>query len=129
MARHAPKPAPRPGEIDIVELSRNAKPFPNWSELVERFRGPSATIAESLAGSEAFVNGNYLLIKAESDLAFEMLKKPEKRRAIHEVLIANTGKKYRLGPYRLEEKEKSASDPLQQFKNRLVQSGIEYTEE
>ena len=126
---HAPKPAPRPGEIDIVELSRNAKPFPNWSELVERFRGPSATIAESLAGSEAFVNGNYLLIKAESDLAFEMLKKPEKRRAIHEVLIANTGKKYRLGPYRLEEKEKSASDPLQQFKNRLVQSGIEYTEE
>ena len=138
-----PKPEPKPepksaqkaapkqeqGEVDIVRLSREAKPFPNWSELVESFRGTSATIAASLSGSEAFVNGNYLLIKAESDLAFEMLKKPEKRRAIREALVAHTGRQYRLGPYRIEEKKQEAADPLQQFKNKLAESGIKYTEE
>ncbi len=138
-----PKPEPKPeekpaqkaapkqkqGEVDIVKLSREAKPFSNWSELVESFRGTSATIAASLSGSEAFVNGNYLLIKAESDLAFEMLKKPEKRRAIREALVAHTGRQYRLGPYRIEEKKQEAADPLQQFKNKLAESGIKYTEE
>ena len=123
------KPAQRQGEVDIVALSREAKPFPNWPELVESFRGASASIAASLSGSEAFVNGNYLLIKAESDLAFRMLRIPEKRRAIREALIANTGKQYRLGPYRLEEKKQEETDPLQQFKNKLAESGIEYTEE
>ena len=112
-----------------MRLSREAKPFPNWSELVESFRGTSATIAASLSGSEAFVNGNYLLIKAESDLAFEMLKKPEKRRAIREALVAHTGRQYRLGPYRIEEKKQEFADPLQQFKNKLAESGIKYTEE
>ncbi|MBQ3299018.1 MAG: DNA polymerase III subunit gamma/tau [Ruminococcus sp.] len=138
-----PKPEPKPeekpaqkaapkqkqGDVDIVKLSREAKPFSNWSELVESFRGTSATIAASLSGSEAFVNGNYLLIKAESDLAFEMLKKPEKRRAIREALVAHTGRQYRLGPYRIEEKKQEAADPLQQFKNKLAESGIKYTEE
>ena len=123
------KSAQRQGEVDIVALSREAKPFPNWPELVESFRGASASIAASLSGSEAFVNGNYLLIKAESDLAFRMLRIPEKRRAIREALIANTGKQYRLGPYRLEEKKQEETDPLQQFKNKLAESGIEYTEE
>ena len=127
--KHEQKPAQRQGEVDIVALSREAKPFPNWPELVESFRGASASIAASLSGSEAFVNGNYLLIKAESDLAFRMLRIPEKRRAIREALIANTGKQYRLGPYRLEEKKQEETDPLQQFKNKLAESGIEYTEE
>ena len=129
-AKPAPAPVKRSGEVDVVELSRNAKPFPNWAEIVESFRGPSATIAASLSGSEAFVNGSYLLIKAESDLAFEMLKIPEKRRAIREAIIANTGKQYRLGPYRLEDKrQQTAADPFEQFKDRLIKSGIEYTEE
>ena len=126
-----PNPAPRrsDGEVDIVALSREAKPFSNWSELVESFRGVSSTIAAALSGSEAYENGNYLLIKAESNLAFEMLKKPEKRRAIRDALVGQTGRQYRLGPYRTEEKAQTAADPLQQFKEKLTQNGITYTEE
>ena len=131
----APKPQPKPpvmprqNQVDVVQLSRNAVPFPQWSEIVESFRRVSPAIAAALAGSEAFENGLFLLIKADSDLAFDLLNNAERRKQIRNALIEQTGKQYRLGPYRLEEKKLEETDPLQSLKQRLKESGIEYTEE
>lgn len=125
-------PAPQPakgGDIDVVALSRAAKPFPQWSELIERFREISPVTAASLAGSEAFENGGFLLIKADSDTVFDLLKRPERRREIHNALIEFTGKRYRLGPYRTTEKQQQADDPLQALKQKLRDNGVEVTEE
>ena len=112
-----------------MALSKAAVPFPQWSELVEAFREVSSTIAAALAGSEAYVNGSFLLIKAESNLAFDMLRNPEKRRAVRNLLVEHTGKQYRLGPYRVEEQAQQDADPLQQLKEKLRESGVEVTEE
>ncbi|MBR1481494.1 MAG: DNA polymerase III subunit gamma/tau [Ruminococcus sp.] len=126
-----PKPVPRQqtDTADVVALSKAAVPFPQWSELVEAFREVSSTIAAALAGSEAYVNGSFLLIKAESNLAFDMLRNPEKRRAVRNLLVEHTGKQYRLGPYRVEEQAQQDADPLQQLKEKLRESGVEVTEE
>ena len=127
-----PKPNPPAADksgVDIIELSKNARPFPQWVEIVESFRGISPAITAALSGSQAFENGLFLLIKADSDLAFDLLKKPDRRREIRSALVAQTGKQYRLGPYRTAEEAKKEEDPLQSLKQRLKDSGIEYTEQ
>ena len=58
-----------------------------------------------------------------------LLNNAERRKQIRNALIEQTGKQYRLGPYRLEEKKIEETDPLQSLKQRLRESGIEYTEE
>lgn len=129
-----PQPAPAPvpakgGGVDIVALSKNAKPFPQWTEIVESFRTVSKSISAALTGSQAFENGNYLLIQADSDMAFELLRNSERRRDVHNAVFEHTGKHYRLGPYKTAEKKQEEQDPLQSLKQRLKDSGIDYTEE
>ena len=128
-AQPAPPPAVKNSGVDIVELSRSAKPFVQWPEIVDSFRSVSKSIAAALLGSQAYENGNYLLIKADSDMAFDLLRNSDRRRDVHNAVFEHTGKHYRLGPYKLPETKQEEQDPLQGLKQRLRDSGIEYTEE
>ena len=125
----APAPVPAKSGVDIVALSKNAKPFPQWTEIVESFRTVSKSISAALTGSQAFENGNYLLIQADSDMAFDLLRNSDRRRDVHNAVFEHTGKHYRLGPYKTAEKKQEEQDPLQSLKQRLKDSGIDYTEE
>ncbi len=125
----APTPVPAKSGVDIVALSKNAKPFPQWTEIVESFRTVSKSISAALTGSQAFENGNYLLIQADSDMAFDLLRNSDRRRDVHNAVFEHTGKHYRLGPYKTAEKKQEEQDPLQSLKQRLKDSGIDYTEE
>lgn len=133
-----PEP-PKPAEVkvqsaqksvDIVKLSREAVPFPQWIEVVEAIKSTSRSLAAAFSGSTAYENGGFLLIDCENDMAFELLRQGEMRRNIRDILQQITGKAYRLGPYKTKtEQEVKQEDPLSSFKEKLNESGIKYTEE
>ena len=138
-----PKPEPKPevkaektapktqsGSVDIVKLSLEAAPFPQWVEVVEALKSTSRSIAAAFSGSSAYENGAYLLIDSKNSMAFELLKKGDMRKKVRDILLQITGKPYKLGPYKTEtQKEAEQSDPLNSFKEKLRDSGVNYTEE
>ncbi len=130
-----PQPAPQPqprqnGNVDIARLSREAVAFPQWVEVVEALKSTSRSIAAAFSGSTAYVNGGYLLIDSKNSMAFDLLKQGDMRKKVRDLLLQITGKPYRLGPYKTEtEQEEKQTDPLNSFKEKLRDSGVEYTEE
>jgi DNA polymerase-3 subunit gamma/tau len=130
-----PKPAQSKSQntqknVDIIKLSREAVPFPQWIEVVEAIKSTSRSLAAAFSGSTAYENGGFLLIDCENVMAFELLRQGDMRRNIRDILQQITGKAYRLGPYKTKtEQEVKQEDPLSSFKEKLDKSGIKYTEE
>ena len=117
-------------DVDIIELSRKAVPFPQWVEVVEAIKSTSRSLAAAFSGSTAYENGGFLLIDCENVMAFELLRQGDMRRNIRDILQQITGRAYRLGPYKTKtEQEVKEEDPLSSFKEKLAESGIKYTEE
>lgn len=131
--RAEPKPVPQAviqnTNVDLDEIYRNAKPFPGWVEVVENLKPVSRTIAAAFSGSSAYESGSYLLIDTNNEMAFDLLRKGSQRQQIRQVISEITGKVYRLGPYRRSEKKQEQTDPMQLFKNKLKDSGVEVVEE
>ena len=127
--KSAPQPVPQSSGVDVEEIYRNAKPFPNWVEVVENLKPVSRTIAAAFSGSSAYESGSYLLIDTNNEMAFELLRKSSQRQQIRQVITETTGRVYRLGPYRRPEKKQEQTDPMQLFKNKLKDSGVEVVEE
>lgn len=128
-----PKPTVQPAQPqtapDYDAIYRQAKPFSGWVEVVEALKTVSRTIAAAFTGTAAYESGNYLLIDSDSEMAFDLLRLGTQRQQIREIVREVTGKVYRLGPYRRPQPKQETQDPLQTFKNRLQDSGIEVTEE
>ncbi len=127
--KSAPQPVSQSSGVDVEEIYRNAKPFPNWVEVVENLKPVSRTIAAAFSGSSAYESGSYLLIDTNNEMAFELLRKSSQRQQIRQVITETTGRVYRLGPYRRPEKKQEQTDPMQLFKNKLKDSGVEVVEE
>lgn len=124
------QPAPQGNKVDVVKLSREAVMFPQWVEVVEALKSTSRSIAAAFAGSTAYENGSFLLIDSTNDMAFDLLRQGDRRREIRDLLLQITGKAYRLGPYKTEtEQEVKQADPLQSFKDKLKDSGVDFTEQ
>ena len=62
------------------------------------------------------------------DIAFDLLKHPEQRKRIRDVIRQVTGRAYNLGPYRKRDPKESI-DPLEELTLRAKNAGIEVIEE
>ena len=63
-------------------------------------------------------------------MAFDLLKQGDMRKKVRDILLQITGKPYRLGPYKTEtEQEEKQADPLNACKEKLKDSGVDFTEE
>jgi DNA polymerase-3 subunit gamma/tau len=124
------KPQVQKKPVNLEEVYANAKPFLMWPEIVENMKNYSKTIAMSFADTEAYVSGDFLLIDAKTDIAFNLLKRdPEQKERIRNSVQEMTGKRYKLGPYKPPVKEGKKNDPLNDFATKLKDKGIEITEE
>lgn len=121
------KPAKTPANLD--EIYKNAKPFPEWVDVVSNMKPISRAIAAAFSGSAAYVSGNYLLIDTSNEMAFELLKNGTRREEIRKIILETTGRVYKLGPYKRAEEKKKETDPLDVLKNGLEGTGIKITEE
>lgn len=130
------KPAPAPPvqktvrtAANLDEIYRNAKPFPQWVEVVSNLKPISRAIAAAFSGSTAYESGGYLLIDTSNEMAFELLKNGSRREEIRKIILETTGRVYKLGPYKRVEENKKESDPIETLRQGLEGSGIEITVE
>lgn len=121
------QPARTPANLD--EIYKNAKPFPEWVDVVSNMKPISRAIAAAFSGSTAYVSGSYLLIDTSNEMAFELLKNGTRREEIRKIILETTGRVYKLGPYKRAEEKKKETDPLDVLKNGLEGTGIKITEE
>lgn len=129
------KPAPSivqqtartPANLD--EIYKNAKPFPEWVDVVNNMKSASKAIAAAFTGSTAYVSGTHLLIEASNEMAFELLRQSANREEVRKIIRETTGKSYKLGPYKRPETKMQETDPLEILKNGLEGSDIVITEE
>lgn len=131
VAKPAPVPASKPSRTpaNLDEIYKNARPFPDWVDVVSNMKPISRAIAAAFSGSTAYVSGNYLLIDTSNEMAFELLKNGTRREEIRKIILETTGRVYKLGPYKRVEEKKKETDPLDVLKNGLEGTGITITEE
>ena len=131
VAKLAPAPLQKPvkNAANLEEIYRNAKPFPQWVEVINNLKSVSRAISAAFSGSTAYESGGYLLIDTSNEMAFELLKDVTRREGIRKIILETTGKVYKLGPYKRVEEKKKETDPLETLKKGLEGSGIVITEE
>lgn len=132
VAKPAPKAVNQPvpkSSANLDEIYHNAKPFPEWVDVVGNLKDISRAIAAAFAGSSAYVSGNYLLIDTSNEMAFELLKQGSRREEVRKIILETTGRVYKLGPYKRVREEKKQEDSLEVFKKSLEGTGVEIIEE
>lgn len=131
VTKPAPVPASNPARTpaNLDEIYKNAKPFPEWVDVVSNMKPVSRAIAAAFSGSTAYVSGSYLLIDTGNEMAFELLKNGTRREEIRKIILETTGRVYKLGPYKRVREKKKETDPLDVLKNGLEGTGIKITEE
>lgn len=131
VAKPAPVPASKPSRTpaNLDEIYKNARPFPDWVDVVSNMKPISRAIAAAFSGSTAYVSGSYLLIDTSNEMAFELLKNGTRREEIRKIILETTGRVYKLGPYKRVEEKKKETDPLDVLKDGLEGTGITITEE
>lgn len=132
VAKPAPKVTSQPAvnsSANLEEIYRNAKPFPEWVDVVGNLKDISRAIAAAFAGSSAYVSGNYLLIDTSNEMAFELLRQGKRREEVKKIILETTGRAYSLGPYKRVSKEEKKEDSLEVFKKSLEGTGVEIIEE
>ena len=126
------KPEPKPvkkSSVNVDEIYDNAKPFRQWPEVVENIRKYSKAIGSAFSGTNAYESGEYLLIDANNDIAFNLLKQSSQRANIRTAIQEITGRTFKLGPYKKPEKKEVKDDPLTNLIANLKENGIEVNEE
>jgi DNA polymerase-3 subunit gamma/tau len=108
----------------IEELSASAVPFGPWPEVLQLLKESSRSVAAAFAGSQAYVNGDYLLIEASNSMAFELLRKDEQRRKMRDTIARVAGRDYKLGPYRTASQQQEQDDPLEALARQAEAAGI-----
>ncbi|MBQ9515835.1 MAG: DNA polymerase III subunit gamma/tau [Ruminococcus sp.] len=127
----APAQPSRPArkQVDMDAIYRNAKPFALWPEVVASIKQYSNALGSAFSEATAYESGDYLLIDTDYEIAFELLKKSERREDVRRVVQEITGKVYKLGPYKQPKKEVTQDDVLNDFIATLRDSGVNVTEE
>lgn len=113
----------------LEDVYLNAKPFRQWPEVVENIKHYSKAIASAFSDTEAYVSGNYLLINADSEIPFKLLRESSQRDKVRTAIQEVTGKIYKLGPYKKPEKQQKKTDPFEELISNLKENNVNITEE
>ena len=117
------RPEPPVTASSAEEIQANAQRLDVWPEILQVLSGYSKAISSAFTGSCAYVSGDYVLIDAK-DMAFELLRRSAQRDKMRDAIRQVTGRVYKLGPYKKQQKEEK-SDPLAQLAGLAEQAGIE----
>ncbi len=111
------------------DLAANAVPLEQWPEILQILKEYSAAISAAFHGSSAYVSGEYVLIDAPREMAFELLRKSSQREKMRDVIQQVTGRVYKLGPYKKETSPDSPQeDPLLALADKARELGIPVVE-
>ena len=105
----------------------NARRLAEWPEILQILKEYSAAISAAFTGSSAYVSGDYVLIDAPREMAFELLRKSSQRDKMRDVIQQVTGRVYKLGPYKPVSTvaAREETDPLADLAGKAREAGIE----
>lgn len=90
----------RPGAAPPPDPSKDAVPFPQWGEVLERLGRSNPAAKGALTGSDAYQAGKRILIASQNPVFREMMKSNEYTRdSIKKAIMEVTGVRYGIGPY------------------------------
>jgi len=119
-------------EEKLLELAKNAKPLPNWEDVLDAMKNRSAVLYHRMTGTNAYISGDYVLIEAKDETPFEFLRSDPARNTIVKDTIKDVlGRTYAIGPYRRGAKkyEEQKKNKLDEFIEKISNSDIKLTVE
>ncbi|MGN0447087.1 MAG: DNA polymerase III subunit gamma/tau [Acutalibacteraceae bacterium] len=87
-----------------------------WAEILSELAKVNAPLRGILTGSEAYINGDFVLIKSDNPTLSAFIKTGTNARDIKQSILRVTGKRYRLGLHTKKQEtagEAPKKDPLQ----------------
>lgn len=115
--------APAPEEPSV---SGGTEDLP-WAEVLSEILRTNPALWGILNNSEAYINGDYVLIKSDNPTLSEFIKKDGNSRTVKEAVLRVTGKRYRLGLTKSAAPKAAATpkrDPLEDLISRAGSMGI-----
>lgn len=143
-AKHLPqkkKEAPSPLEQAAAEEKASAPiladlsdahPFGEWQEVLGRLLKTNPPLFAALKNSDAYEKGDLMLINAKNELFFKLIRENEfAKDSLRAALLAQTGRRYRLGPYRQQGSApaKPEVDPLETLLESAKNAGVPVEEQ
>ncbi|MDO4608301.1 MAG: DNA polymerase III subunit gamma/tau [Clostridia bacterium] len=115
----APEEIPTP----VAETKSNDGAVAKWGEILAVLRGSCPVIAGVLQDSNAYIEGDRLLIDSKNSQFRTLINSENKtyRDAIRKAAQTVLGQVYKLGPYHAKTAKSENVDPLQSFAEKLKQ--------
>lgn len=105
------------GAVVPQEVSGAEKPkkpvvlFTPWPQVLEALRHINTALHGALINTEAYLDGEIVLIDCQDPLFLEMIRSNDyAKKSIHQALQSGAGRDYRIGPFKRERYEKARDD-------------------
>lgn len=126
------KPATPPQDASQQDRPKKpVVPFAPWPQVLEALRHINTALHGALVSTEAFLDGEIVLIDCQDPLFLEMIRSNDyAKKSIHQALQSGAGRDYRIGPFKRERYErKKADDPMEQILASAEKLGVDMSVE
>ena len=126
------KPATPPQDASQQDRpKRPVVPFAPWPQVLEALRHVNTALHGALISTEAYLDGEIVLIDCQDPLFLEMIRSNDyAKKSLHQALQSGAGRDYRIGPFKRERYErKKADDPMEQILASAEKLGVDMSVE
>lgn len=115
-----PPPPPETSTPPATDTSADVDNlFTGWGEVLEKLNVTDKPLLGILGTSSAYIRGDFLLIKCDNPVFSQFIRQGNHANAIKLAVYEVTGKKFRLGIYKSEDKKEAMNDPLADLVNKI----------
>lgn len=126
------KPATPPQDASQQDRPKKpVVPFAPWPQVLEALRHVNTALHGALVSTEAYLDGEIVLIDCQDPLFLEMIRSNDyAKKSLHQALQSGAGRDYRIGPFKRERYErKKADDPMEQILASAEKLGVDMSVE
>ena len=126
------KPATPPQDASQQDRPKKpVVPFAPWPQVLEALRHINTALHGALISTEAYLDGEIVLIDCQDPLFLEMIRSNDyAKKSLHQALQSGAGRDYRIGPFKRERYErKRADDPMEQILASAEKLGVDMSVE
>ena len=96
-----------------------------WGQILDTLGKSNPALNAALIGSKAYIRGDLLLVDSKDDLFLQLVRTSEyAKESLRDAIQAETGKRYRLGPYKREKAPEKVESPLDAIAEAARNAGI-----
>ena len=102
--------------------------FDKWPQVLEALQHLNTALHGALVNTEAYLDGEIVLIDCQDSLFLEMIRTNEyAKKSIHQALVGATGRDYRIGPFKHDryQSKKQQDDPMEDILSSAQKLGVE----